>query len=111
MASDLRTFLRQAMRQTSPRVKREVGRLHNVRTGSLLERDRLSSVDERVQRFSRPRGRGGHVQDTPKEVVQIVARALDRGPSPYRVIPTGPVKEVVSPGGEADVSRLPVCVH
>lgn len=45
------------------------------------------------------------------EVVRRVAQALDRGPAPHKVVSSGPVKEVIWRGDEANVKRLPVVVN
>jgi 2,5-furandicarboxylate decarboxylase 1 len=45
------------------------------------------------------------------DVVGALAQGFDRGPREHRVQNTGPVKEVVWEGDEADLRRLPVAQH
>ncbi len=120
MSSDLRTFLEDA--HTAGRlyrVTREVDPLKNL--AALCDEADRPIVFENVAGY-----RGWKVvanlannRDTEAiafrvardEVVRAVARALDRGPAEHKVVKTGPVKEVIWQGEDADVKRLPVVVN
>jgi len=45
------------------------------------------------------------------EVVGHMAQAFDRGPTPHKVVESGPVKEVIWRDEDADVTRLPAVIN
>ncbi len=47
----------------------------------------------------------------PKQVVQEFARLQAKGPGPTRMASTGPCKEVIRKGDQADLSKIPVPKH
>jgi 2,5-furandicarboxylate decarboxylase 1 len=120
MAQDLRSFLSAA---------EAAGRVYRVTREVDLDRNLAALADEseRVIRFenikgypkwtvvanlARDRDLEAIAFNAPRDgVVKAVARGYDRGPQPHKRVETGPVKEVIWRGEEANLLRLPVAVH
>lgn len=47
----------------------------------------------------------------PKEVIQVVANLICKGPGETRIVENGPVKEKILIDKEASFNAIPVCVH
>jgi 2,5-furandicarboxylate decarboxylase 1 len=120
MTSDLRSFIRDAQ---------AAGRLYRVRAEVDPHRNLAALCDEsdRAIVFENVAGyRGWQVvancmvnrdmeavafKQPRNAVVQAVLAGLDRGPRQHRLMETGPVKEVIWHGDDADLRRLPVAIH
>ena len=120
MAQDLRSFLESVER---------TGKMYRVSKEVDLDRNMATLADEsdRIIRFDNVKGYKGWsvvanlMRDRDMEaiafsaekdkVVQTVARRYDQGPKPHRVVKTGPVKEVIWRGEEANLMRLPIAIH
>lgn len=120
MPSDLRSFIREAEEAGRVyRVRREVDPYRNL--GALSDESDRLIVFENVAGYEgwtvvdglgRNREMEAIAFHTVRDkVVQTVAQRLDKGPRPHRVVKTGPVKEVIWRGEEADLKRLPFAVH
>src|SRR5437016_1812630 len=120
MPSDIRSFLKDAEEAGKVyRVTREVDPHKNLAALS-DEADRVIVFENVagykgwtvVANLARDRELEAIAFKTAKDnVVRTVARALDKGPQPHKVVKSGPVKEVIWHGDEANVSRLPIAIH
>ena len=121
MAADLRSFVADA---------ESAGMIHTVSKevdpGANLAA--LADESDRMIRFNTVAGYEGWtvvanlVQDremekiafgcgTKAEVVGALAQGFDRGPAEHKVVNTGPCKDIVWEGDDADLRRLPVVKH
>jgi len=121
MASDLRSFIADAEAAGMvDDVSKEVDPVGNLAA--------LADESDRLIRFKNVAGFEGWtvvsnlVQNREMEqvvfgcssksdVVGALAQGFDRGPSEHKVVNTGPVKDVVWEGDDADLRRLPVAKH
>src|SRR5277367_5155920 len=120
MPKDLRSFLKAA---------EEAGKVYRVTREVDPDRNLAALADEsdRVIRFDNVKGYEGWTvvanlgrdrdleaiafDSPPDQVVKVVARGYDRGPQPHKVVKSGPVKEVIWRGEDANLLRLPIAVH
>ncbi|MFQ5665011.1 MAG: UbiD family decarboxylase domain-containing protein [Candidatus Binatia bacterium] len=120
MPSDLRSFIKDA---------EAAGRLYRVRRQVDPHKNlaALSDESDRAVVFENIAGYEGWTvvdginrnrtmeavsfKTTRDNVVRTVAGRLDHGPRPHKVVATGPVKEVIWHGEEANLKRLPIPIH
>lgn len=120
MPNDIRSFLKEAEEAGKVyRVTREVDPYKNLAA--------LSDEADRIILFENVAGYKGWTvaanlardreleaiafKTAKDDVVRTVARGLDKGPQPHNVVKSGPVKEVIWHGDEANVKRLPIAIH
>jgi 2,5-furandicarboxylate decarboxylase 1 len=119
MPKDLRSYL-EDVKDVRVDVQREVDPLTNV--GALCDQSEWPIVFHTLKGFpgwrltdrlvSRRELQARIFGCEPDQVVQTLAQAMQRiGSGTITVVPTGPVKEIVKTGAQADLTALPHCQH
>jgi 2,5-furandicarboxylate decarboxylase 1 len=119
MPKDLRSYL-EDVKDVRLDVRREVDPVANV--GALCDQSEWPIVFHRLKGFagwrlvdrlvSRRELQARIFGCEPAHVVPTLARALGRiGAGEIKVVPRGPVQEIVKTGAEADLTTLPICQH
>jgi 2,5-furandicarboxylate decarboxylase 1 len=119
MPKDLRSYLDEVA-DVRLDVRREVDPLTNV--GALCDQAEWPIVFHQLKGFpgwrlvdrlvSRRELQARIFGCAPGQVVPTLARALQRiGGGEIKVVPVGPVQEIVKTGADADLTTLPHCIH
>ncbi|MCK4819701.1 UbiD family decarboxylase, partial [bacterium] len=118
MASSLRTYLKDVRKKTL-RVKKEVD--PKTQLGDLV------SQSDRPLLFENIKGHPGWkicdllvktretqaiaLKTTPDQIIPELAKRLSKGPGKTRMVKIGPVKGRILKGTDADLSKIPFCLH
>ena len=118
MASSLRTHLKD-IRQEALRIKKEVD--PKTQLGDLVSQSDRPLLFENIKGYhgwkicdllvKTRKTQAIALKTTPDQVVPELAKRIVKGPGKTRMVKTGPVKAKILKGKEADLNRIPFCLH